>query len=161
MIKPFQKKLTRLSLFGAAAGAAVYFLDPRSGRGRRARAKDQVQAKLHRTADQAASTATHVENKFQGVTSSVRQPGGEAPEDDKTLVDKIKSEVLGGSEYAGHDVVVEAANGLVTLRGQLERPEQMDKLQTAVSAVPGVRQVENYLHLPGSPAPNKQDSLGT
>ncbi len=161
MIKRFRKKLTRLSLFGAAAGAAVYFLDPRSGRGRRARAKDQFRAKLRRTADQASSTATHVENKFEGATSSVSQPGGEAPDDDKTLVDKIKSEVLGGSEYAGHDVVVDAANGLVTLRGQVERPEHIDGLQTAVSSVPGVRQVENYLHLPGSPAPNKQDSLGT
>ncbi len=89
------------------------------------------------------------------------RPGGEAPDDDKTLVDKIKSEVLGGAEYAGHDVVVDAANGLVTLRGQVERPEQIDSLIAAVKAVPGVSQVENYLHLPGAPAPNKQDSLDT
>jgi osmotically-inducible protein OsmY len=161
MIKRLRKKLTRLSLFGAVAGAAVYFLDPRSGAGRRARAKDQVQAKLRRTGEQASSTATHVENKFEGFTSTVNRPGGEAPDDDKTLVDKIKSEVLGGFEYAGHDVVVDAANGLVTLRGQVERPEQIDSLIAAVNAVPGVSQVENYLHLPGAPAPNKQDSLET
>ncbi|HSH61063.1 MAG TPA: BON domain-containing protein [Acidimicrobiales bacterium] len=161
MIKRFGKKLTRLSLFGAVAGAAAYFLDPRSGEGRRSRLKDQVQAKLGRTGDQVASTATHVENKFEGATSSVGQPGGQAPDDDKTLVDKIKSEILGGAAYAGHDVVVDAANGLVTLRGQVERPEEIEELGAAVSEVPGVRQVENYLHLPGDPAPNKQDSLDT
>ena len=161
MIGRLLKKMTRLSLLGAAVGALAYFLDPRSGRGRRVRAKDQVQAKIRRTGDKASATATHVENKLEGFSSVVSQPGGEAPDDDKTLVDKIKSEVLGGSEYARHDVVVDAAGGVVTLRGQVERTEQIDDLAAAVSAVPGVRSVENYLHVPGAPAPNKQDSLDT
>lgn len=160
MIRRLFKKMTRLSLLGAAVGALVYFLDPRSGRGRRARAKDQVQAKVRRNGEKASATATHVENKFGGVSSVVSQPGGEAPDDDKTLVDKIKSEVLGRSEYAGLDVVVDAAGGVVTLRGQVEGPERIDDLAAAVSVVPGVRKVENHLHVPGAPAPNKQDSIG-
>lgn len=159
MIKRFFKKLTRLSLLGAVVGAVAYFLDPRSGRGRRARTKDQLRSKLRGTADEAERTSTRVQNKLKGVTQAVTRPGGEAPDDDKTLVDKIKSEVLGGSEYAGQDVVVDAVDGVVTLRGQLDRPDQIDELAAAVAAVPGVRQVENYLHPPGAAAPNKQDSL--
>ncbi|MDQ3569988.1 MAG: YtxH domain-containing protein [Actinomycetota bacterium] len=161
MIRRLFKKMTRLSLLGAAVGAVAYFLDPRSGRGRRTRAKDQVQAKVRRTAEKASATATHVENKIEGFSSVVSQPGGEAPEDDKTLVDKIKSEVLGGADYAGLDVVVDAAGGVVALRGQVERPEQIEDLAAAVSVVPGVRDVENHLHVPGAPPPNKQDSLDT
>lgn len=161
MMKRFLKKLSRLSLLGAVAGAAVYFLDPRSGPGRRARAKDQVQAKLRRTGEQAADTASHLENKYEGVKSTVSQPGGEAPDDDKTLVHKIKSEVLGHKDYVGSDVVVDAVDGVVSLRGQLERSEHIDELATAVAAVPGVSKVENYLHLPGTPTPNKQDSQDT
>jgi osmotically-inducible protein OsmY len=162
MLKRLRKKLTRLSLFGAVGGAVVYFLDPRSGPDRRSRAKDKIQAKFGGTeqpdwADPPVKNSG--ENKVGGSAHTAAEPSGGPPGDDKTLVDKIKSEVLGGAEYAGHDVVVDAANGLVTLRGQLEKPEHIDDLAAAVGAVPGVLQVENYLHLPGTPAPNKQESL--
>jgi osmotically-inducible protein OsmY len=159
MIKRFLKKVTRLSFWGAAIGAVVYFFDPRSGRGRRTRTKDQVQAKLRRTAQQAEQTASHVGNKAEGVARTVASPTGQAPDDDKTLVDKIKSEVLGGTDFAGHDVVVDAVDGVVTLRGQVERPEHIEELTSAVQKVPGVNQVENYLHLPGESPPNKEESL--
>ena len=158
MAKRLRKKVTRLSMLGAFVGAAVYFLDPRNGPGRRSRAKDQLQSKLRGTSEQVDQMASHVENKAEGLAHTVTS-SEKAPEDDKTLVDKIKSEVLGGSDYAGHDVVVNAVNGVVTLRGQLERPEQIDSLATDVAAVPGVTKVENFVHLPEQPAPNKQDSL--
>jgi hyperosmotically inducible periplasmic protein len=161
MIKRFLRRLTRLSLVGAAVGAVVYFFDPRSGKGRRSQAKDQLQAKVRRAGDQADATATHVENKVEGLVEKASQRGGEPPDDDKTLVDKIKSEVLGKTEYVGSDVVVDAVNGVVTLRGQLERAEKIDDLAAAVAAVPGVSRVENFLHPPDTPAPNKQDSLET
>ena len=39
------------------------------------------------------------------------------------------------------------------LRGQVDRPELIHDLEEAVRKVPGVRGVENLLHLPGTPAP--------
>lgn len=159
MFKRLRKKLTRLSLLGAVVGAVVYFLDPRSGQGRRSRAKDQIQAKLRGTTEQADGAEQPVANEGEGFAHTASQPSGEPPDDDKTLVDKIKSEVLGRTDYVGQDVVVNAVDGVVALRGQLERPEQIDELAAAVGAVPGVSQVDNYLHLPDAPAPNKQDSL--
>ena len=41
---------------------------------------------------------------------------------------------------------------MIVLRGQLERPEQTNAVEAAVRRVPGVRDVENLLHLPGTPA---------
>ena len=166
MLKRVRKKLTRLSFIGAVGGAVVYFLDPRSGPDRRSRAKDKIQAKFGGPAEEAdwAAPAENLgeslgEKKAEGFAPTAAEPSGEPPDDDKTLVDKIKSEVLGRTEFAGKDVVIDAAGGLVTLRGQLEKPEEIADLAAAVGAVPGVSQVENYLHLPDSPAPNKQDSL--
>ncbi len=164
MMKRLRKKMTRLTLLGAIGGAVVYFLDPRSGQGRRSRAKDQIQAQLGGTAEQAGGAVLQTDSAGQrgeSFAGTAAKPSGEPPDDDKTLVDKIKSEVLGRTDYVGHDVVVDAADGVVTLRGQLARPDQIDDLAAAVGAVPGVSQVENYLHLPDTPAPNKQDSLDT
>ncbi len=167
MMKQLRKKLTRLTLLGAIGGAVVYFLDPRSGQGRRSKAKDQIQAKLRGTSEQfdwagqQADSADSADSAAQSFAPTAAQPSGEPPDDDKTLVDKIKSEVLGRTDYVGQDVVVDAVGGVVTLRGQLARPEQIDDLAAAVGAVPGVSQVENYLHLPDAPAPNKQDSIDT
>lgn len=158
MIKRFFRRVTRLSLWGALVGAVVYFFDPRRGRGRRSRAKDQVQAKLRRTTEQAGQAASHVENRVTGLTHEADPSDAEPPDDDKTLVDKIKSEVLGPSEIATQDVVVDAAGGVVTLRGQVERPEQIEDLATAVGAVLGVQRVENHLHLPASPAPDERSA---
>jgi len=167
MMKRLRKKLTRLTLLGALGGAVVYFLDPRSGQDRRARAKDKIQSKRGATTEQTGwagspagnGAASTVEGAAPTAAHTAAQPSGEAPDDDKTLVDKIRSEVLGRTDYPSQDVVVDAAGGTVALRGQLERPEQIDALAAAVAAVPGVTRVDNFLHLPGTPAPNKQDSI--
>ena len=151
------KKTTRLLLLGGVVGAVAYFCDPRNGRGRRSQAKDQLMARTRRVGDQAQKKASYAQGKAEGV---IQSGGGEPPADDKALADKIKSEILGGEEYAGHQVVVDAADGVVALRGEMARTEQINDLEAAVRKVPGVREVENYVHLPGTPAPNKQDSLG-
>ena len=158
-MRGFLKKTTRLLLWGAAVAVLVYFLDPRSGRGRRARTKDQLLARTRRTTRQAQEKVSYAGDRLEGVAHSVIQSDGEAPDDDKTLADKVKSEVLGGSEFEGHQVVVDAVDGVVTLRGELQRPEQINDLEAAVRKVAGVHEVENFVHLPATPAPNKQDSL--
>jgi hypothetical protein len=51
---------------------------------------------------------------------------------------------------------VDARDGIVTLRGELEA-SLAKKLEKAVREVSGVRDVENLLHEPGTPAPNKEE----
>ncbi len=155
----FLHKSRRILMLVSGVAALAYFLDPRNGRGRRTRAKDQLGAQLRRTGKQVQQKGSYVGGKVEGVAHTVTQPGGRAPADDKTLADKIKSEVLGGADFEGHQVVVDAADGAVALRGEVQRPEQIKDLEAAVRKVPGVREVENFVHLPATPAPNKQDSL--
>jgi hypothetical protein len=47
-------------------------------------------------------------------------------------------------------------DGVAELRGQLRRPEDIDDLVRKVERVPGVERVRSFLHLPGTPAPNKR-----
>ncbi len=154
------RRTGRFALWGSAGALLAYLFDPQSGRGRRNKMKDQLQAKVRRTGERIDKKGRYIEGKLEGAAHTVTSSGGTPPADDKALADKIKSEILGGEEFAGHQVLVDAADGVVALRGELKRPEQIKDLEAAVRKVPGVRDVENLVHLPGTPAPNKQDSLG-
>jgi hypothetical protein len=48
---------------------------------------------------------------------------------------------------------------MVILRGELENPTDIGRIEDRVRAVPGVRGVQNLLHPRGTPAPNKVRSL--
>lgn len=50
-------------------------------------------------------------------------------------------------------VNVNVVDGVVWLRGELKRPEQIRALEERARAVPEVRAVENLLHLTKTPAP--------
>jgi osmotically-inducible protein OsmY len=76
--------------------------------------------------------------------------------DDATLARKVGSEVL---RTAPEGITVNAEDGIVVLRGEVSAPERMSELARAVLRVPGVTGVENLLHLPGEPAPNKAPAL--
>ena len=73
--------------------------------------------------------------------------------DDATLADKVRSEALRRTEISAEGVSVNVQDGVVQLRGELERPELIDELVDRVRSVQGVRDVENLLHLPGTDAP--------
>ena len=56
-------------------------------------------------------------------------------------------------------VNIEAVGGIVTLRGQVKRPEHVRDVRDGAAKLPGVLRVESYLHLPGTPAPNKAEAV--
>ena len=142
----------------AAVGALVqYFIDPTRGRTRRVRVKDQAFATVARPAKRlrrrAGQKATWLRDRARGTAHEMTTPRT-APEDDRALTAKVRSEVLGDPRYGVYTVNVDAVEGVVSLRGQLRRPEEIRELVAAVAQVPGVREVENFLHLPGTTAPN-------
>ncbi|HWB72194.1 MAG TPA: BON domain-containing protein [Egibacteraceae bacterium] len=149
-----------LVLAACAAGAAVqYLFDPDRGRQRRIQAKDQAAATVRgaarRAQDRVSKRSQYAQDRAKGIAHELTTPSdAQVPEEDRTLVDKVRSEVLGSPEFSGYTVNVNAVEGVVTLRGQLDRPEQIRDLREAVSKVPGVRQVEDFLHLPDTPPPN-------
>jgi len=50
---------------------------------------------------------------------------------------------------------VNAENGVVVLRGQVEESELIRDLEAKTRKVQGVREVENLLHTPGTPVPTQ------
>jgi osmotically-inducible protein OsmY len=51
---------------------------------------------------------------------------------------------------------VNAENGVVYLRGQVEDESLIEALGKSAKKIQGVRGVENLLHPPGTPAPTAQ-----
>lgn len=152
-----QRKSSRRRSFAVfAVGTLVgwlvaYFFDPDNGRGRRAKTRDMTRARMRRSSEEARKMRVRAENKAQGIRAEMRPRGGEGTDlNDPTLAQKIQSEVLRGPDFPKGKVNVNVENGRVVLRGELERPEQIKALEAAVAAVPGVREVENLTHLPGS-----------
>lgn len=90
-----------------------------------------------------------------------RKPGETAakPEmDDVTLARKVETEIFRGSRAPRSTVNVNVVDGVVWLRGEVKRPEQIRRLEQKAAAVPEVRGVENLLHLPKTPAPTRADT---
>ena len=75
--------------------------------------------------------------------------------DDVTLARKVETEIFRAPDAPKGDVVVNAEQGVVFLRGQVKTPEQIQELEQAARAVDGVKDVETLLHTPGTPAPMK------
>jgi hypothetical protein len=77
--------------------------------------------------------------------------------DDETLVARVRSEVLRDSRYHAGEIHIDAYEGCVTLRGQIEQPSDIRRLIDDTSKVAGVHEVRSYLHLPDEVPPNKAE----
>ena len=144
---------------GALVGAVLsYFLDPQSGRRRRHVARDRTVALGRRGRRKSAHAARLLAAEAYGVKQKATHLREEEKEyDDVTLARKVETEVFRGRpEVPKGRINVSAADGVVALRGEIERPELIDDLVERTRSVQGVRDVENLLHLPGTPAPMHQ-----
>ncbi|MGX6448586.1 BON domain-containing protein [Patulibacter sp. S7RM1-6] len=120
------RSVTLLAL-GAAVGALVATLLARRGRV----AADDEGAIQQAAQEQAA--ARHEQRR--------------ADLDDRTLTDRVKSEIFRPVDAPKGDVVVDAEGGIVHLRGSVVSAAQRDQLVTAARAVDGVLRVEDLLHV--------------
>jgi osmotically-inducible protein OsmY len=75
--------------------------------------------------------------------------------DDQTLVDRVESEIFRDRQEVKGKVNINAEEGVVVLRGELDSQDLIDDLANAVRDVDGVRNVENLLHTPGTEAPSR------
>ncbi len=148
MARRFRK--TRFLSAAAVGAAAMYYLDRQQGHARRARTRDQVRAAVHR----AERDAERERRYAAGVAEGQKHQGGPAhrPADDRALVDRVRSML--GPAFPHDRVSIDAVDGTVELRGQLDDRRQITELVDRVRAVPGVKSVNDLLHLPGEPAPN-------
>src|SRR5215203_2745125 len=78
--------------------------------------------------------------------------------DDVTIARKVESVIFRGQGVAKGKVDVNVADGVVWLRGEVKTPDLIRRLEERTRQIPEVREVENLLHLPKTPAPSRTDT---
>ena len=141
-------------LSAAMGGAALaYFLDPQNGRRRRHQSRDQLLSLARQGTKRARKLVHHATSDAAGqarrAAHALRKPE-EVELDDTTLVDKVESIVFRKHDVPKGQININAENGVVFLRGQVEDPELVEALEARVRKVRGVKDVENLLHTPKS-----------
>ena len=151
--------MKRLFALGAAMGAALeYFLDPETGKRRRSVTRDRVLAFFRRTGRQAGRAGQAAKSQAYGMTQKathLKERPKEQP-DDATLARKVETELFRDDDVPKGDINVNAEDGVVYLRGQVEAESLIEALGKSAQKIQGVREVETLLHTPGTPAPTKQ-----
>jgi osmotically-inducible protein OsmY len=141
--------LRTIRILGLGALLA-YFFDPDNGRRRRALARDRFRAKfgqMSQRAEQASAKAEAVKQKATHLKEKEKpQP------DDVTLARKVETEIFRDADVPKGQINVNAENGKIVLRGEVEKPAMIKDLEKRAKKVQGVAEVENLLHTPGSAA---------
>lgn len=139
------------SILGAAAAglALMYFLDPDAGRRRRALVRDQVVHAAHRTQDAVDATSRDIANRARGAVAELRGRLHDTAVSDAVLHERVRARVGAVTGHAGA-VDVDVDEGHVTLRGPVLAHE-VERLLRRVSAVRGVKGVENRLQVHAEP----------
>ena len=158
MFKRLRRKVLRLAIVSGAGAAAAYFFDPERGVARRKQAKDQAEAMLRRRQADADRQAQHAANVAQGQAAEAQGGGVPRPVDDVEVVNLVR-QALAGLDADTTNVTVESVDGVVTVRGEIASRDAQAAVEQAISATPGVIEVQSFLHTPGTPAPNKAASL--
>jgi hypothetical protein len=152
--EPPRRRTGTVVAAGVAGAAAAFFLDPVSGKRRRHVARDWVAARFRGVGRRAARSGRAAGAQAYGTWKSATHVGeATPPESDAVLAHKVESEALRGPDLSGERINVNAENGVVVLRGTVQRPDQVDEIERRVRRVNGVRDVRNLLHLEGTPAP--------
>jgi BON domain len=142
---------------GMTLGALLaYFLDPKAGRRRRHTARDRAMSRVRRGERRAAARARRAESRAVGIarrTLNAARPRHREPFDDVTLARKVESELYRRARVPKGRISINAEDGFVFLRGVMDRQEDIERIELATRQIDGVRDVENLIHLPGTPAP--------
>jgi hypothetical protein len=142
---------------GMALGALIaYFADPRAGRRRRHTARDRAMSRVRRGERRAAVRARRAESHAVGIarrTVNAARSDRREPVDDVTLARKVESELYRRARVPKGHISINAEDGVVFLRGLMDRHDDIERTVAATRKIAGVRAVENLIHLPGTPAP--------
>lgn len=79
--------------------------------------------------------------------------------DDNTLRDRVESELFRFQEIPKGDININVENHVVVVRGQVKDQATIDMIVDLIGDIPDVEGVESFLHLPGEPAPNKEEAI--
>jgi hypothetical protein len=147
---------------GVALGVLLaYFLDPTAGRRRRHGARDRTLSRMRRGERRAFRRARRAESHAVGIARralNARHRRRE-PVDDITLAHKVESELFRRTGVPKGRISVNAEDGVVFLRGVIDREEDIARVEAGTRRITGVRDVENLLHTPGATTPASRPKL--
>jgi osmotically-inducible protein OsmY len=149
--------MKRLLGFGAAVAALTYFFDPQDGARRRHTARDRALSFFRQGGRKAGRASRAVASEAYGLkqkATHLKEESKPQP-DDVTLARKVETEIFRDADVPKGKINVNAEDGTIFLRGEVENPDLIQDLEQAARKVQGVREVENLLHAPGTPAPTK------
>jgi len=144
------------ALGGALAG---FFLDPVSGRRRRAQVVQRVPAFFRRRGREAARLGRRAGSEAYGLkqkATHLRKRPKPGLLNDPALARKVETEIFRDADVPKGQINVQVSDGVVELRGEVPRPEMIEELVERARRIPDVREVESLLHLPGAPAPTHE-----
>jgi len=125
----------------ATGAAAVYLLDPAEGSKRRARLGGLLPLSGDRSESGGPSSSTLDLAPRPGI-----DPIPEGETNDPTLVARVESELFRDAALPKGEINIDAANGVVTLRGTLDDAALADGIVNRVGAIDGVIRVVDLLH---------------
>jgi uncharacterized membrane protein len=142
-----RKRRARERLFIAGAiglgAGTMYFLDPDRGTRRRALVRDRSVHALHRLQSFADKGRRDLGYRARGLYAGARGLFRHEIVPDELLVQRVRS-AMGRAVSHPHAIEVAAADGVVTLRGNVLAGD-VRSLLSRVSAVPGVAAIEDHL----------------
>jgi len=130
--------------------------------------KDQASSTAGTVKNQATSAAETVKDQASsstggGTEAASQQAGNHQPDnpnpDDNTIRDRVETELFRRAWVPKGNLNIDVVDGVVELRGQLKHQADIDTLIKDARAVQHVKDVRSFLHLPGTPAPNKESAI--
>jgi hypothetical protein len=132
-----------ISSLGVGA-IAMFFMDPRRGRRRRALVRDQAVHLMHRMRDAQRVTAADIANRGSGLRAMTRRwLRRDVPATDRNITERVRAR-LGRVVSHPHAIEVTVRDGHVTLSGPILLDEVRPLIST-VKSVDGVRSVDDRL----------------
>lgn len=137
------------TVWSAAIGAGLmYFWDPRSGRRRRARAREAFVHEVRQSLRGVDAGSHDLSNRARGALAFVRG-AAQPPPDDVVLTERVRAR-LGHVCSHPHAIRIEAQSGHVVVSGAVLESEAT-RVLVALRAVPGVISVDDRLERHASP----------
>ncbi len=148
-----------LAVEAGIVATAAYVLDPIEGHGRRRRIADRTAHRVRAARKAMLRVARHATATIRGRGRRLLLGGRPVFADGRVLLDRVESELFRDPTIPRGRMNLDVDGLTVVLRGALDSGEDMARVERAVAAVPGVAGVRTFLHLVGTPAPNKVAAL--
>jgi len=124
--------------------AAVLATALAAGCDRNKTAGETAGQKLDRTTERAGE-------KMDQAAADVKQKAGQAGDkiEDAAITAKVKTALVSEPGLKALRIDVDTANGVVTLNGAVDTPQNLDRATQVAQAVEGVKSVDNRLNVKG------------